>query len=85
MNTEIFEKLESIHNTINEFFRRLDAIESLTEKQKSEILKEANFIVAPCTAAHGEYTYLFKSVSNNFQDRYNDFWDRIEKKGDYAE
>ena len=80
---ETFEKLAYLHNEINNFKTKLDGIESITEFDSTELLSEANKICAPCGAAYGEYTYLFEAAGLKAGEIYRDFWDRIEKKGEY--
>jgi len=82
---ETFEKLAELHNSIYVFRAKLDAIDSVDENHSKLLLDEANKICSPCGAAYGEYTYLFEAAGVRFGEIYKNFWDRIEKKGEYAE
>ena len=82
---EQLERLADVHNITKAFFKKLDNIESVTHEDSMAILKEANSIAAMCNGAYGEYTYLFTACARHFDEMYQDFWDRIEKKGEYAD
>jgi len=79
------EELTKIHNEIMQFRKKLDGIDSVTEQEALEILKEANKVVAPCLKLYGEYNYLFRAAGDRFHEIYKDFCDRMEGKGEYAE
>lgn len=83
--TETFEKLAKFHNAIYTFKAKLDAIEKVNDDQGKYLLTEANAITLPYGDAYGEYTYLFDACGVRFIEIYKDFWDRIDKKGDYSE
>lgn len=84
MSTETFKNLEKIHDNVKAFFSKLDVISQVDDKLKLEILAQANALCSQFNGAYGEYSYLYAACARNFEEKYQDFWDRIEKKGDYA-
>lgn len=77
-NFDIFEKLDALHTQIFQLATKLEALESVPENQRLELLAEMNKVGAPCGAAYGQYTYLFEAAGQKLSEIYHDFWDRIE-------
>jgi hypothetical protein len=79
----VLEKLQVLHNDLMSLKSKLDS--TSTESEARDILKLTNNIAARCGAAYGQYTYLFEACGQKLHEIINDFFDRVEKKGEYAD